>query len=195
VWTFLKYTSSLAKDKNVMSDLVLNATVFIYLVFCLILSCGLTLWINHQRPPPSTGHDDCIVNRETVSRKSSHVPCPDDNRFAKCRYQRKVLSTGNAKFCAQLVPVSHKFLQKGKKVRSSLCSLTRHIWRAEVQLHTSLTLALHGGEWLTSCFTPLPAFLQRTNLVGPRAGLKVLGTKLSLTPIPRFKPQDIQPVA
>lgn len=87
-----------------MFNLDLHTIVFMYLcnylVFSPIPPLGLTLWINHQRPSPSTGYNDCIVNGETVRGKSSNIPCSDDNRFPKCRNQRKILSTGNAKFCA-----------------------------------------------------------------------------------------------
>jgi hypothetical protein len=42
-------------------------------------------------------------------------------------------------------------------VKFSLSTQGRHIWKAEVYLHSFLTLALDGGAWLTSHpghFTP-----------------------------------------
>ena len=36
------------------------------------------------------------------------------------------------------------------KAKLSLLTPWRHLWGAEVQLHSFLTLAIHWGEWLTS---------------------------------------------
>jgi hypothetical protein len=68
---------------------------------------------------------------------------------------------------------------------------------SRVQLHSVLTLALDGGEWLTSCpgcFTPRmePQYPPNTTLGGPQSRSGRFGEEENLLLLPTFKRQATQ---
>ena len=80
------------------------------------------------------------------------------------------------------------------KVKLSLPTPWKRTVAVDTQLYLFLTSALDGGEWLIlSHGKELPVLVWRW--VGPRAGLDVLETMISILPLPEFESRTVQPVA
>jgi hypothetical protein len=80
------------------------------------------------------------------------------------------------------------------KVKLSLPTPWKRTGAVDTQLYLFLTSALDRGEWLILGHgKELPVLIW--GWVGPRAGLDVLETTLSILPLPEFEPRTVQPVA
>ena len=83
----------------------------------------------------------------------------------------------------------------------SLSTPWTHTWGVEVELHSFLTLALDGSEWLTSsssCFTPgerTPVPTEQEAGWTPELVWSFCEKRKIPLTLPRFKPWTVQPVA
>ena len=66
---------------------------------------GLTLGVNHQRPPPTIGDDHTIVHTEVVLGQPRYLPLPDLHLVPQDVGQAELVGAGDLLLFAQLLPV------------------------------------------------------------------------------------------
>lgn len=75
---------------------------------------NLILWVNHKGPAAALGHQDPILCRDVITRKSFCVPLPNHKRVTKDVNQAEVRADGNVQLLALYYPLVNK-LGKGRR--------------------------------------------------------------------------------
>ena len=56
---------------------------------------GLPLWVHHQRPTVTLGHNDSILCREGIRRETLDIPVSNSSRLGKESSKREIWCTWN----------------------------------------------------------------------------------------------------